>query len=378
MDPKRGQFLCLGGAIVGFGIVMVYSASITSWPTEFERIYVSRQLEALGVGIVLASFCAWMPPRFWRRAAPYLMALTIVLLAAVLLPKIGTRVNGARRWLRFGGLQFQPSELAKITTALFLSRQVEFLGATTDPRIGWKKLAALVIPIVVASGLVLCEPDLGTAVFLLVIGAMTLFVGGLPKRYFLLAGAAAVPAAGLLALLRPYQVRRLTGFLATWSDWSQVPYQLDQSLVSLGSGGLAGVGLGKGWQKLSFLPEANTDFVYSVVGEELGLLGTLGLLLLFAGLYWTGLRALRRIQTDRFAATAGFVLLTQLMLQALANMAVVTALVPPKGIPLPLVSYGGSALVTGLACLGIICSLSRPAAEAPTCWHMGRALASEV
>jgi cell division protein FtsW len=195
---------------------------------------------------------------------------------------------------------------------------------------------------------------------------MALFVAGLPKRYFLIAGTVAVPAAGLLALLRPYQVRRLTDFLAVWSDWSQVPYQLDQSLVSLGSGGLVGVGLGKGWQKLSFLPEANTDFVFSVVGEELGLVGTLGLLLLYAALFWTGLRALRGVQNYRFAATAGFVLLTQLVLQALANMAVVTALIPPKGIPLPLVSYGGSALVMSLGCLGIVYSLARRPLEAPS------------
>jgi cell division protein FtsW len=369
MDPKRGQFVCLGCAIVGFGIVMVYSASITSWPTEFERIYLSRQLEALAVGVTLAGICGCLPPRFWRRAAPFLMALTVALLAAVLLPKIGTRVNGARRWLRYGGLQFQPSELAKITLVLYLSRQAEFFGAknamaTQGSRFNWKKLATLTAPIAVAAGLVLNEPDLGTAVFLTVVGAMTLFIAGLPTRYFLIAGAAALPAAGLMALLRPYQMRRVTGFLAVWSDWSQVPYQLDQSLVSIGSGGLFGVGLGKGWQKLSFLPEANTDFVFSVVGEELGLVGTMGLLLLFAALYWAGLRAVREIRNDRFASTAAFVLLTQLMLQALANMAVVTALIPPKGIPLPLVSYGGSALVTSLACLGVVCSLSR--SEGPT------------
>jgi cell division protein FtsW len=364
MDPKRGQFICVGSAIVGFGIVMVYSASITSWPTEFERIYLSRQLEALAVGSVLAAACACAPPRLWRRAAPWLMTLTIVLLAAVLLPKIGTRVNGARRWLRYGGFQFQPSELAKIALVLFVSRQAEFLGTTNGLasngiRFAWKKLAALVAPIALAAGLVLIEPDLGTAVFLTLIGAMTLFVAGLPTRYFLMAAGAALPAAGLMALLRPYQMRRVTGFLAVWSDWSQVPYQLDQSLVSMGSGGLLGVGLGKGWQKLSFLPEANTDFVFSVVGEELGLVGTMGLLLLFAALFWAGLRAISEIRNDRFASTAAFVLLTQLMVQALANMAVVTALIPPKGIPLPLVSYGGSALVMSLGCLGIVCSLSR-------------------
>jgi cell division protein FtsW len=364
MDPKRGQFVCLGCAIVGFGIVMVYSASITSWPTEFERIYLSRQLAALAVGISLAGVCACTSPRFWRRAAPFLMAITIALLAVVLLPKIGTRVNGARRWLRYGGFQFQPSELAKLTLVLYLSRQAEFFGAKPEPatpgrRFGWRKFALLLAPIAIAAGLVLMEPDLGTAVFLTLIGTMTLFVAGLPTRYFLIAGTAAVPTAGLMALLRPYQMRRVTGFLAVWSDWSQVPYQLDQSLVSMGSGGLFGVGLGKGWQKLSFLPEANTDFVFSVVGEELGLVGTMGLLLLFAALYWAGLRAIHEIRHDRFASTAGFVLLTQLMLQALANMAVVTALIPPKGIPLPLVSYGGSALVMSLGCLGIVCSLSR-------------------
>jgi len=368
MDPKRGQFICVACAIVGFGIVMVYSASITSWPTEFERIYLSRQLEALAVGAVLAAICAYAPPRFWRGAAPVLLAVAIALLAAVLLPKIGTRVNGARRWLRGGGFQFQPSELAKIALVLFLSRQADLALKSrmqaSSARLGWRQLAALVTPILVTSGLVLLEPDLGTAVFLALIGGVTLFVAGVPKRYFLIAAAATVPAAGLMALLRPYQVRRLTGFLATWLDWSQVPYQLDQSLVSLGSGGLFGVGLGKGWQKLSFLPEANTDFVFSVVGEELGLLGTMGLLLLYAALYWTGLRALRQIRKDRFAVTAGFVLLTQLALQALANMAVVTALIPPKGIPLPLVSYGGSALVTSLGCVGIICSLSRSGARA--------------
>src|SRR5580704_17516517 len=263
MDPKRGHFVSLGGAIVGFGIVMVYSASITSWPTEFERIYVSRQLEALALGVIFATVCGLMPARFWRAAAPYLLALTVALLAAVLVPKIGTRVNGARRWLRYGGLQFQPSELAKITLVLYLSRQAEFCGAKTElvtlgRQFGWRELAALIAPIAIAAGLVLMEPDLGTAVFLTLIGTMALFVAGLPTRYFLIAGTAALPAAGLMALLRPYQMRRVTGFLAVWSDWSQVPYQLDQSLVSMGSGGMFGVGLGKGWQKLSFLAEANT------------------------------------------------------------------------------------------------------------------------
>ena len=355
---------------------MVYSASITSWPTEFERIYVSRQLGALAVGMLLAGVCATLPVRFWRLAAPYLLAGTIALLIAVLFPGVGTRVNGARRWLRYGGFQFQPSELAKLTLVLFLCSRAERLSVQSPTSkvqsrgtskwfllsdLGhWtSEFGPLLLPIFVTAALVLVEPDLGTAMFLVSCSVIALYLAGCPARFFAGAAALGVPAAGLVAALRPYQLRRLTGFLAAWSDWSQVPYQLDQSLVSMGAGGLFGVGLGKGWQKLSFLPEANTDFVFSVVGEELGLVGTFGLLALWAALYWAGLRLVRNVRHDRFAMTAGFTLLTQMVLQALINMAVVTALIPPKGIPLPLVSYGGSSLVMNLASLGIILSLTR-------------------
>jgi cell division protein FtsW len=379
LDQKRSLFVSLVVAIVGFGIVMVYSASITSWPTEFERIYLSRQLAALAVGMLLASVCASVPVRFWRLAAPYLLLGTIVLLIAVLFPGVGTRVNGARRWLRHGGFQFQPSELAKLTLVLFLCSRAERMsvrglrsGSDAVRTSNWLSLTRLgnwivdfgplIVPVFVTAGLVLVEPDLGTAMFLVTCSAIALFIAGCPTRFFVGAAALAVPAAGLVAALRPYQMRRLTGFLAAWSDWSQVPYQLDQSLVSMGAGGLFGVGLGKGWQKLSFLPEANTDFVFSVIGEELGLVGTFGLLALWAGLYWAGLQLLRNVRHDRFAATAGFTLLTQMVLQAVINMAVVTALIPPKGIPLPLVSYGGSSLVMNLASLGIILSVTRGAA----------------
>jgi cell division protein FtsW len=378
VDQKRSLFVSLVVAIVGFGIVMVYSASITSWPTEFERIYVSRQLGALVVGMLLAAVCAALPVRFWRLAAPYLLAGTIVLLIAVLFPGVGTRVNGARRWLRHGGFQFQPSELAKLTLVLFLCSRAERMsvqGPSSKVRARetskWLRLSdlglwtldfgPLLLPIFVTAALVLVEPDLGTAMFLVTCSAIALFLAGCPARFFAGAAALAVPAAGLVAVLRPYQMRRLTGFLAAWSDWSQVPYQLDQSLVSMGAGRLFGVGLGKGWQKLSFLPEANTDFVFSVVGEELGLVGTFGLLALWAALYWAGLQLVRNVRHDRFATTAGFTLLTQIVLQALINMAVVTALIPPKGIPLPLVSFGGSSLVMNLASLGIILSLTRGA-----------------
>ncbi len=327
--------------------------------------------------MLLAAVCASIPVRFWRLAAPYLLAGTIALLAAVVFPGVGTRVNGAHRWLRHGGFQFQPSELAKLTLVLFLCSRAERMsvhvpkskvqGRRTSKWFPLSNLGlwtlgfgTLLLPIFLTAGLVLVEPDLGTAMFLVCCSAIALFIAGCPVRFFAGAAALTIPAAGLVAALRPYQIRRLTGFLAAWSN-SQVPYQLDQSLVSMGAGGMFGVGLGKGWQKLSFLPEANTDFVFSVVGEELGLVGTFGLLALWGAFFWAGLQLVRNARHDRFAATASFTLLTQMVLQVLINMAVVTALIPPKGIPLPLVSYGGSSLVMNLASLGIILSLTRSA-----------------
>jgi cell division protein FtsW len=156
-------------------------------------------------------------------------------------------------------------------------------------------------------------------------------------------------------------MQRISGFVETWADWTQAPYHLKQSLVTLGAGGLWGAGLGKGFQKLSFLPEANTDFVFAVIGEELGLLGVLTVIGLWLAVYLMGLRLLSRLERSSFSRNAGLVLLTQLLLQVALNVAVVTALVPPKGIPHPLISYGGSNLVVSLVVIGILLSLTPPA-----------------
>jgi cell division protein FtsW len=219
------------------------------------------------------------------------------------------------------------------------------------------------IPTVVAVSLVLIEPDLGTALFLLGGATLVLLAGGWPLRNFVLGAAAAVPACFSILVMKPYQRQRVVGFFETWADFEAAPYQLQQSLVSMGSGGLLGVGLGRGWQKLSFLPEANTDFVFAVIGEELGLLGTLGLLALWCGLYLNGLRMLNRLDPGGFSFVAGFVLLTQVVGQALLNVAVVTAMVPPKGISHPLISAGGSNLIVSLVSLGIVYSLTRDTAS---------------
>ena len=362
MEFQRQLFVSLALLLVGFGLLMVHSASVTSWPTQFERVYLSRHLLFLAIGLVAAGIASTRPPEFWIRIAPWLFALTIVFLVLVLVPGIGTRVKGAQRWIRLAGVSAQPSELAKIALPLMLCWSLE----RNRPRLSHLILGTVpfAIPILLTVPLVLIEPDLGTAVFLLGGAALVLFAAGWPIRNFLLGAAAAIPACTSILVMKPYQRQRIVGFFESWADFEAAPYQLQQSLVSMGSGGLWGVGLGRGWQKLSFLPEANTDFVFAVIGEELGLLGTLSLLALWCSLYLCGLRMLNRLDPRGFSFVAGFVLLTQVVSQALLNVAVVTAMVPPKGISHPLISAGGSNLIVSLISLGIVVSLSRDVPEA--------------
>jgi len=283
------------------------------------------------------------------------------LLALVLAPSLGTRVNGAQRWFRHGSLSIQPSELVKITLPMYLCYLADRRRAVLQTWSGGTVLVAYPLLLVVPA--VMFEPDLGTALFLATTGGLALFVSGWPMRNFVLAALPALPAVVFAVLNRPYQMQRISGFLETWADWTQAPYHLKQSLVTLGAGGIWGVGLGKGFQKLSFLPEANTDFVYAVIGEELGLMGALSVLGLWLGVYAVGLRLVNRLDRESFAYRTAFILLTQVVLQVALNVAVVTAMVPPKGIPHPLISYGGSNLVVSLTALGIVLSLTRDAAQ---------------
>lgn len=360
MDFDRKLFLALSGVLLGVGVLMVYSASVTSRPTEYETVYLSRHLAAVVVGLLLAGLAATVPAERWRRWAPGLFWGVLLLLVAVLIPGLGTRAKGAQRWLRFQGFSLQPSELAKIALPLWTCALIH---ARHDRLSGWWSGTLPVLwPTCLLVPLVLVEPDLGTAAFLLGGTLVALYLGGWPWSRFAFGLALLIPTSAGILLLKPYQQRRIIGFLETWSDLDAAPYQIKQSLVTLGAGGWLGEGLGKGWQKLSFLPEANTDFVFAVVGEELGLVGTLGLIAVWCGVYLSGIRLLSVHHVRSFPFLAGVTLLTQLVVQALLNVAVVTAMVPPKGISHPLVSVGGSNLVVSLMTLGLIWGLSRPPA----------------
>jgi cell division protein FtsW len=359
VDNQRKLFISMVAVLLGFGVLMVHSASITSRPSEIEQVFLSRHLMFVAVGVAAAVAVSFVPARWWQVLAPWLFWGTLIMLMLVLVPGVGAKVNGARRWFRYGSLSGQPSELMKITLPLFLCCLASQRRRVMHTSLGG--ILPVAYPLLLVVPAVMLEPDLGTALFLAAIGAGALFVSGWPVRNFLLAAGVAVPAVIATVLHRPYQLGRISGFMETWADWTQAPYHVKQSLVTLGAGGVWGVGLGKGFQKLSFLPEANTDFVFAVIGEELGLLGALTVIGLWLGVYVLGLRSLRHIERDTFAYNAAFILLTQLVFQVALNVAVVTAMVPPKGIPHPLISYGGSNLVVSLVAIGVFLSLTRPA-----------------
>lgn len=354
MNSDRNQFLMLVSVLLGCGVLMVHSASVTSRPTEFEQIYLSRHAAHLIVGVIAASLCSLLPARFWKESAVWLFVGTVVLLVAVLIPGIGTRVNDSQRWIRLGPFQMQPSELAKITLPLLLGAML--VKRQLDLRRVIAGTIPFVLPIGVVLPLVLMEPDLGTAAFLAMSSGLLMFLGGWPLRNFAMG---MIPAAFVALTLKPYQWKRITDFAAAWTDIEQASYQVKQSLLAFGSGGLMGVGIGKGWQKLSYLPEANTDFVFAVVGEELGLVGSLGLVLLWAGFFMTGMHLFRHHDRRSFEYLVGVTLLGQMVLQAVMNVAVVTSMMPTKGISHPLLSYGGSNLVISLVSIGIVVSLSK-------------------
>lgn len=361
-EDMRRLFVGLVGVLLCVGVQMVHSASLSTVPGQAEKIYTGRHLIFLLVAMGCGYIVSRIPATWIRQQSGRLYWLLIVLLVAVLIPGIGTRVNGAQRWLRLGSLSLQPSELGRIILPIVAARLMVDLRATG---FRWRSLPKTLLPLAIVLPLTAAEPDLGATVFLAIGFMIALFLGGWPLKYFVSGLLLAVPAGISLFALKSYQLKRITGFLDTWRDLSQAPWQIRQSLMSLGSGGLHGQGIGAGWQKLSFLPEANTDFVFAVIGEELGLAGTLGIVIIWVGVLLTGRACLERLRRDSFEWILGTTLVIQLVLQALLNVAVVTAMVPTKGVPHPFISYGGTNLLVSVMAVGLVVGLSRslPPAE---------------
>ncbi len=349
-------------ALLVSGMVMVYSASSI---VAFERLadsayYLKRQAAWVGIGLLAFLVARSVYYQKLRKMAVPALVLSILLLLAVLLPQVGQVAGGARRWISVGGFGFQPVEIAKPALLLFLAHLCVMKGAVLhDLRRG------VLPPLVVTGGmalLVFLQPDMGSAVLLGAIALSVLFMAGVRIAHLGLLLAAGLPVVVLAAVRADYRLARLIAFLNPWNDPQGSGFHIIQSLVALGSGGLVGVGLGESRQKFFYLPERHTDFIFAILGEEMGLIGTLGLVLLFALLAYRGYR-ISRAAPDRFGTLLAAGITVSIVGQALANMGVVTGLLPVKGVTLPLVSFGGSSLVTTMAQLGALMNISRYSRE---------------
>ena len=363
-EPRRrglgvdGTVLAVVAALSFVGVIMVFSASAVVAGTQFhDAVYfLKRQVLWLLVGFVVLHVASRIDYVRWRKLAPWLLGGTALLLVIVLLPSLGWVAKGARRWLRLGPVSIQPAELFKLASVLYLASYL----ARREDRLSQFK-AGVLPPLVVVSvlaGLVVLQPDLGTVAVVGAVVMMMLFLAGARPTHLLGLLVAMLPVAALLILRSSYRRQRIMTFLEPWKDAADGGFQVTQSFLAFGSGGLFGVGLGEGKQKLFFLPEAHTDFVLALVGEELGLFGTTAIMLLFVLLLLKGFQIAgnAREPFGRYVAL-GITLL--IGVQALVNAGVVTGVLPTKGLTLPLVSYGGSSLVVSLLAVGILLSVSR-------------------
>ena len=345
--------------LAAIGVVMVYSSSaIYAQETYGDAAYfLKRHLIYLALG--LAGFFAVLGIEEGRirRCAKPLMALTLLLLVAVLVPGVGHRVSGARRWFKLGGLSFQPSELAQLAIILYMADVLSRKRSLLRDFLQGVLPALLVLGLTV--GLILIEPDLGTSVATAVVALLLLFIAEVRWKILLPMFLSAVPVVAVLILTKPYRMRRIAAYLNPWADPEGSGFQLIQSLVALGSGGLLGVGLGESRQKLFYLPAAHTDFIFAVIGEEMGFVGVTLVLVLFGALFWYGVR-LALAAPDPFGMMAALGIVMLLALEMLVNVGVVTGAIPTKGLPLPFISYGGSSLIINLASIAVLLNVVRP------------------
>jgi cell division protein FtsW len=343
-----------------FGVVMVYSASavIAQQENHSQFHYLIKQAVWTSLGLV-AMFVAmnFDYQKLNRRWIVYgLLLITALLLLAV----FGFRpINGARRWIRFSSFSLQPSEIAKLTLVLFLARFLERRAG--DEASFFRTFVPCMLVIGLLAGLVIKEPDLGTALMLAITGVTVGFAAGVRPRHVFYASVPALLYVGKMLIFTPFRMRRLASFIDPWADAQGAGYQTVKSLIAVGSGGTHGLGFAQGRQKLLFLPFAHSDFIFAVVGEELGLVGALIIVFVFAIFLWRGMRAALRAP-DRFGMLLGLGIVVGIVAQALLNISVVLAIVPNKGIPLPFVSYGGSSIVPTLAGVGILLNISQYAA----------------
>jgi cell division protein FtsW len=358
---RSGTFLGLLAIVVTLnllGLVMVLSASSVAAIDEYNSswYYFTKQAMWVGIGAVVLLLTMRVDYHWWRRLALPLVGLSSFLLVLVLVPGVGINVNGSSRWLGAGSLRLQPAELAKLAVLVFcadlLARRAAWIH---DTRV---TLRPVLLVFGGTASLVLLQPNLGTTIIIAAIAFSLLFVAGTPLRSLAAVGVLGIAAATLLSVAEEYRRARLFAFLHPWDDPLNKGYQTIQSLVGLASGGITGTGLGASKAKWGFLPFAHTDFIYAIIGEELGLIGTIGVVLLFVALGVLGIRT-ALLAPDRFGMLIATGVTAWFLVQAFVNIGAVIGILPITGVPLPFVSFGGSSLLFGMAGAGLLCNVAR-------------------
>lgn len=349
-------------AMVAFGLLMVYSSSFiyAQERTGDGFALIKKQLLFAALGFASLLGVCRVDYRRWKTWGYPVLGVATLLLALVMIPGVGARVGGAQRWIRLGGFNFQPGELAKFALIFFVARQLHLKKDRLHKLVAGV-LGNLLIPLP-ALVLLLAQPDFGTTVMITIVIFAMMFLAGVPKRFLFAALGLAILAGAYLALGTPYRRNRVMTFLDPWRDPGGSGFQILQSFLGLHHGGLFGVGLGNGKEKLFYLPEAHNDFIFAVIGEELGFLGVLGVVAAYLFFIHRGLsiawESFRKYE-DTFGMLLASGITLALGLQGFVNMAVVLGLVPTKGLTLPFISYGGSALLIDLFAVGVLLSVAR-------------------
>ena len=337
--------------LLGFGLIMIYSASVAEGARDFGNKwhFVLLQLKWAGAGLVAMVVMSYIPPKVWEKFAPALLLLGLFLLLLVVIPGIGTKVQGARRWLVLPGITLQPSELIKLIEVIYLSSWLHSRKIT---------LAQFGFFVSLMAGLIMLQPDMGTTLVVVLLAVAMYFLSGYPVKHLLAIGGIGIVLGSIMIIAEPYRLDRVKTFIDPLQDTQGSSYHIRQVLLSLGSGGISGLGIGRSRQKYAYLPEATTDSIFAVVGEELGFAG--GIVLILAFVYYLSL--IFKVASgdhDRFSSTMVAGVGAWIGLQVCLNLAAMVALTPLTGVPLPLVSYGGSALITMLGGVGLVLSVAR-------------------
>ena len=344
--------------LIAIGVIMIYSSTSIFALERYQDgfFFLKRHMAFLLFGVLLAFLAMSFDYRKLSVISKPFLAVSLFLLVLVLIPGIGREVSGAQRWFKFKFISFQPSELANLAliiyTADFISRKENYI------RTFWKGFLPPMAVLGAAAILILMQPDLGTTVSIGVVIVIMLFVSGVRLSYLLSLFLVSLPALYILIFSVPYRRARIMAFLNPWLDPKGSGFQIIQSQIALGSGGIFGIGLGNSKQKLFYLPAAHTDYIFSIIGEEMGLLGTIGLIILFMLFIQQGLKIIRNAP-DKFGYFLSLGLVLMFCLNTVINIGVSCGLLPTKGLPLPFISYGGSSLMFDMVSVGILLNIAR-------------------